>query len=239
MTQTSGWSSTPSGNAQDSSAQEKATQVAQAAKDSGTEVAQAAAEQAKTVTAEAGNQARDLVQEARGQLREQAGAQQQNAVTGLRALVEELQAMAHNSGQSGPASQVADQLADRSRQAADWLEQREPGELLEEFRRLGRRRPGAFLAGAALAGVLAGRLTRGVTAASSDISQQQEHRPLPHPTPDPGYAAQPSGYAATEPSGYAAGGVPPQPTPYPPGVGTAPIYGAPTTTVPPEQGGWR
>lgn len=211
MTQTSDWPSTPSAGASAGGpAQKKATQVAQSAKDSGAEVAQTAAEQAKTVAEQAGRQARDLAQEARSQLREQTGAQQQKAVTGLRALVDELQAMAHDSGQSGPATQVAHQLADRGRQAADWLEQREPGDLLEEFRRVGRRRPGALLAGAALAGVLAGRLTRGAAAASSqDSPPRQDHRPLP------------------------------QPAPYPPGMGTEPIYGAPASELPSEPGGWR
>lgn len=232
MTQTSDWSSTSSDDTSTGSAQEKATQVAQAAKDSGAEVAQSAAEQAKTVAAEAGHQARDLVQEARAQLRDQAGGQQQKAVSGLRALVEELQAMAQGSGQSGPATEIAHQLADRGRQAADWLEQREPGDLLEEFRRLGRRRPGAVLAGAALAGVLAGRLTRGAAAANSADSRPQGDRPVAH-------AAPASGYSAAEASGATLGGMPPQTTPYPTGMGTESGYGAPASERPLDPGGWR
>jgi hypothetical protein len=57
---------------------------------------------------------------------------------------------------------VARQAADRADRVADWLGEREPGDLVEEVRSLARRRPGAFLLGAALAGVVVGRLTRGV-----------------------------------------------------------------------------
>jgi hypothetical protein len=153
------------------SAQEKAAQVGQTAKDSGGQVAQTAAEQVKTVAAEAGRQTRDLLGEARGQLTEQAGSQQQKAVSGLRGLVDELQSMAEKGGQTGPATELAQQASDRVRRAADWLEQRQPGDLLDELRRWARSRPGAFLAGAALAGVLAGRLTRGVVAASSSDAE--------------------------------------------------------------------
>jgi hypothetical protein len=53
---------------------------------------------------------------------------------------------------------------------ADWLEQREPGDLLDEVRRFARRRPGAFVLGALVAGVVAGRMTRGIVAARSDES---------------------------------------------------------------------
>ena len=46
--------------------------------------------------------------------------------------------------------------------AASWLEQREPADLLDEVRNFARRRPGTFLIGAAVAGLAAGRLTRGL-----------------------------------------------------------------------------
>lgn len=250
MTQTSQWPSQPGEEQSAGSAQDKATQVAQSAKDSGAEVAQTAAEQAKSVAAEASHQARDLLQEARGQVREQAGSQQQRVVAGLQALAEELHAMTQNSGQSGPASEVAHQAGERARRAADWLEQREPGDLLTELRRLGRRRPGAFLAGAALAGVLAGRLTRGVAANSNDEPTSSEQRSVPAPGPQgtdpqptwpaadatvtqalyapgvPGYAPGVPGYAPDAPIGAAQ-------VVYPPGPGGGPTYGAAGTYPPP------
>lgn len=82
--------------------------------------------------------------------------------------------MADRGGQSGLATEAARQGADKAHQAAEWLAQREPGDLLDELRSLGRRRPGAFLAGAALAGVLAGRLTRGVASAGHEDDHSRE-----------------------------------------------------------------
>jgi len=47
---------------------------------------------------------------------------------------------------------------------------------LEQVRRVGRERPGAFLLTAALAGVVAGRLTRGVVATHTDDSDTDTDR---------------------------------------------------------------
>jgi hypothetical protein len=61
--------------------------------------------------------------------------------------------------------EVARQASERARTVASCLEEREPGDLLDEVRRFARRKAGVFLAGAALAGVVVGRLTRGAIAA--------------------------------------------------------------------------
>ena len=53
---------------------------------------------------------------------------------------------------------------------ASWLENREPGDLLGEVQRFARNKPGTFLLLAAGAGVLAGRLTRGLTAGAPETS---------------------------------------------------------------------
>jgi hypothetical protein len=60
------------------------------------------------------------------------------------------------------------QAGARAHGAADWLEQRQPGDLVDEARSFARQRPGTFLIGAAVVGVLAGRLTRGAVAAHSE-----------------------------------------------------------------------
>jgi hypothetical protein len=62
------------------------------------------------------------------------------------------------------ATDLAQQAADRAGQLASWLQDREPGDLLDEVSRFARRRPGMFLALAAGAGVIAGRLTRSMAA---------------------------------------------------------------------------
>jgi hypothetical protein len=79
--------------------------------------------------------------------------------------------MADHPQQHGTASELARQGATKAHDVASWLEGREPGDVVEELKRFARQRPGTFLALAAVAGLVAGRLTRGVKdAASGDDS---------------------------------------------------------------------
>lgn len=145
-------------------AKDQAAQVGQTAKEKGSEVAGTAADQAKNVAGEAKAQARNLLDETQSQVREQAGTQKERATTGLRSLGDELRSMADGkpvSEQSGMASDLARQASDKVHGLAGWLESHEPAELLDELRNLARRKPGSFLLGAAAAGAVAGRLTRG------------------------------------------------------------------------------
>jgi hypothetical protein len=174
---------------------EQASNVGQHVGERGSQLAGTAADQAKQVTGEAGRQARDLVGEARGQLGGQASAQQQKVADGLRSLVDELSSMAEKGGQSGPATELAHRAAERVRQAASWLDKREPGDLVGEVRRLGRQHPGTFLLGATLAGVVVGRLTRGAVEAASSTSSDSEgaNGQITAPQPAvPGYERVPS-----------------------------------------------
>ncbi|HEY2239702.1 MAG TPA: hypothetical protein VGI21_12975 [Streptosporangiaceae bacterium] len=143
-------------------AREQASDVGQHARAAGGQVAQTATDQAKQVAAETGRQARDLLGEAQGHATDQASTQQQRAAQQLHSVADELDQMASNSGQSGVATEFARQAANRAHGAASWLEQRQPADLLDEVRSFARRRPGAFLIGAAVAGLAAGRLTRGL-----------------------------------------------------------------------------
>ena len=151
-------------------AKDQAAQVAGTAKEAGAQVAGTVQEQAGQVTAEAGKQARQLLSEAQSQVSEQAAATQQRVSEGLRSLADELAGMAKGSEQSGPATDLAQQAAEKARQAAGWLADRDPGSVLGEVRSFARRKPGAYLAIALGAGVLAGRLTRGLTAPTDDNS---------------------------------------------------------------------
>lgn len=151
-------------------AKEQAGQVAQDAKESGKQVAGTAAEEGKQVLAEGRRQVQDLTAQAGQQVDEQTRVQKDKATAGLRDLADELHAIASgNGGQSGIATDLAQQAATRVHDVAGWLESRNPGEIVDELRGIARRRPGAFLLGAVAAGVVAGRLTRGaVDAARSD-----------------------------------------------------------------------
>lgn len=165
-------------------AKQQASEVGQSVRGAGSQVAGTATERAKDVVAEAQWQARDLLAQAQGQARDQARAQQQQAAGRLHGLAEELSAMAANSGQDGTAAEFARQASGRLHGAASWLEQREPGELVEEVRRFARRRPAVFLFAAAAAGIVAGRLTRGAVEAQKD---SQAEAPA---AGDEGWAAQ-------------------------------------------------
>lgn len=154
-------------------AKSEASDVGQSAVGAGQHVAGVAKDQVANVTAEAGKQAKDLVNQARSELTQQAGQQQQRLAGGLRALGDELQSMVDNGQQSGVATDLAGQAAQKSHEIASWLDDREPGRLVEEVKDFARRRPGAFLLVAASAGLVAGRLTRGIKANSQDESESQ------------------------------------------------------------------
>ena len=164
-------------------ARDQAANVGRSAGEAGSHVAQTATEQAQVVMVEATQQARDLLGEAGGRGREQAAAQQQKAAQQLRTVADELAEMADKGGQSGLATEVARQTADRMHGAASWLEKREPADLMHAVRDFARRRPGTFLVGAAVAGLAVGRLTRGLTAAAQSdpetLPQQPELEPEP------------------------------------------------------------
>ncbi|MEW2431295.1 hypothetical protein AB0877_25055 [Micromonospora sp. NPDC047644] len=147
---------------------DQARQVGSEAAQAGGAVAQTAKEQGAEVGREAARQARNLYGEARSQLASQTGEQQRRAAGGLRSLADEMRSMAEQGGQAGPVSELARQAADRVHGVAGWLEERQPGDLITEVRDYARRNPGTFLVGAAVLGVLAGRLTRGISAAGDD-----------------------------------------------------------------------
>ena len=114
-----------------------------------------AKEQAGEVMSEARDQARTLFDRTRSEMGSQAASQQKRAAESLRSLSGELRSMAGSQQESGMATGLAQQAADKAGQLASWLQDREPGDLLDEVSSFARRRPGAFLALAAGAGVIA------------------------------------------------------------------------------------
>jgi hypothetical protein len=151
-------------------AKDQASEVAATAKRAGGQIKDAVTEQAGAITAEAGRQARQLLGQARSELTEQAAQQQQRVAGGLHSLADELDGMVEGSAQDGVATDLARMGADKARDVAQWLDGRDPGSLIDEVRSYARRRPGTYLAIALGAGLLAGRLTRGLTASSAGAS---------------------------------------------------------------------
>jgi len=150
---------------------DQASDLANSGVQAGKHVGDVAREQASGVAAEAGRQGKNLLEQAQGQLHEQAAEGQQRIAKKLLSISDELGSMAQNSSQ-GVAVDLAQQAAARVRDAGHWLEKREPGQVANEVQSFARRRPAAFLLLAAGAGLVAGRLTRGLKDASAGASTE-------------------------------------------------------------------
>jgi hypothetical protein len=159
-----------SGSSRKEAAKEEAADVARTAAGSAQNVAETAKSEAANVAHEAKANAQDLLHQAKSGLTSQAGTQQQKAAEGIRNISSQLHSMASAPDQQGMAADLVRQAAERTSSMASWLENREPGDLLNEVQRFARNRPGTFLLLAAGAGVLAGRLTRGLTAGAPEAS---------------------------------------------------------------------
>ncbi|MFJ3385533.1 MULTISPECIES: hypothetical protein [unclassified Curtobacterium] len=160
------------------------------AKEQASKVAGTAKEQAQNVAAELSDHARQIFGEASGNLKEQAADQQQRAAGGLRSLSDQLSRMADNDDEQGLAARVVRDLSGRAHSVAGYLDDRDPGSLLDEVKTFAAKRPGTFIAIAAGAGILAGRLTKALTAeAKHEKEHAQEHEAAadhasPSPSPD-------------------------------------------------------
>jgi hypothetical protein len=165
----SGTSTTETSSKTDA-AKGEAGEVTRQAADSAQNVAQTAKDEAANVAGEVKSNAKDLLAQARTDLTAQAGTQQQKAAQGLHSISNELHSMADASDQPGVATDLIRQAAERSQSVATWLDNRDPGSLLNEVKSFARQRPGTFLLAAAGAGILAGRLSRSLSAGAPDTA---------------------------------------------------------------------
>lgn len=173
-------------------AKDQASAVASTTAQAAADVKDTAVEQAGAVATEAKQQAGNVVSEVRDQVAQQTQAQTQRAASGIRAIADQLRDLAEGRPpQSGPALDLIRSLADRAQSLASTVETQGPQGLLEQVRSFARRRPGGFLAAAALAGAAAGRMVKGATADGSSTS-----------TPDTSYGVPDATYSDM-------GGVPP------------------------------
>jgi hypothetical protein len=150
------------------SVKEQASDLKQGAAEAGQHVAGVAKQETKRVASEAGSQARGLMYTVRDEVRDQASTQQSRVAEGIRGLSSQLSGLAQGQPASGVVGDLVDQARERTESIAQWLENREPGDLVEEVKRFARQRPGIFIAVAAGAGILAGRLTKALTSAAHD-----------------------------------------------------------------------
>ena len=181
-------------------AKEQAGDLAQQVKDNAGQVAETAKSEAADVASEVKGNARELFSQAQSDLTEQAGQQQKKVAEGLRSIADELHSMAQ-AGQSGVAADLVGQAADRASSTASWLDGRDPGSLLEEVKGFARERPVAFLAIAAGAGFLAGRLNKGLRAGVPETGNTEQ-------VPEGRHQAAPAGEPAAQGAGHPAAEVP-------------------------------
>lgn len=206
-----GDSDSSSGAAQ--AAKDEAKNVKDTAAQATSQVADTAKQQATQVAGDVRDQAKQLATETKTQLSDQATSQRDRAAEALLSMSSEFRSMAESSSSSGMAAQLARQGADLTEKASYFLSEREPSQILDEVRGLARRRPGQFLVGSAVAGVLAGRMSRGAISARSDDSSSDHYDDARMP-------AQPGGQ-------------------YPPAAGQYDVYGSESTsTAPPTASGW-
>jgi hypothetical protein len=154
-------------------AKSAASDVAGSAKDAGGKVAATGKEQATKVAKDAMGQARELYGQATSQLSEQAGTQQQKAAGTLHTFADDLGSMGAQA-QGGLAAELVQNLESRARGIADWLEQREPEDVLDEVKQFAARRPGVFIGLAAVAGIVAARLTKALVAEAKESAVEPD-----------------------------------------------------------------
>lgn len=83
---------------------------------------------------------------------------------------------------AGAVGECASQLADKLRQVAGDIEQRGVNGVLDDVQNFARRRPGAFLMGAAVVGFTSGRLLRS-SASGGGGAEPADNAPPPTPRP--------------------------------------------------------
>ena len=132
-------------------------------------------DQASQLAQELSSQGRGLVAETKQQLQSQAHDQTQNLAQTLFRWGYETQALVDGRPEEAPmVRQYAQQCADKLNDVASEIEERGVEGLIDEVAQFARRRPGAFLLGAAVVGFGGGRLLRGAKSQDDSIDDDLE-----------------------------------------------------------------
>lgn len=194
------------------------------------QVAATAAQQAKDVAGEVRQQAGSAVQDLRSRAVDEAEGQTRRAAGVLRQWAQDLSELAEKAPGDSPARGVVAQVADRGHRAADYVDKQGAEGIIGDLQNFARRRPGLFLGGALLAGLVAGRLGKvaGKVAQSGDGGQEQSagtatpqysvEPDMPTPLPGAGQWTPPQPVAPSvpppvPPTGPATGDIPAPPHP--------------------------
>ncbi|WP_374984676.1 hypothetical protein [Streptomyces fradiae] len=148
-------------------AKEQASATASRAGQAGREVAGSAAEQAKAVAGEARQQVGSAAHDLRRRVKDEGRGQTERLAGTVRQWADDLEGMAGSASDDSPARGLVGQVAYGGHRAADYLEQHGVDGLVGDLQDFARRRPGVFLGGAVLAGLVAGRVMKAGTAVHS------------------------------------------------------------------------
>lgn len=133
------------------------------------EVKSTVKDQASQLAQELSSQGRGLVEETKQQLQTQAHEQTQSLAQTLFRWGYETQALVDGRPEEAPmVRQYAQQCADKLNDVASEIEERGVEGLIDDVAQFARRRPGAFLLGAAVVGFGGGRLLRGAKSQGDD-----------------------------------------------------------------------
>lgn len=172
---------------------DRASDVSRHAAGAASDTLSGAAQGASAVKDESVAQAKDLIGQVRDQVRTQANSQLGQLGSTMRELASQLDDMSQKGDPETTARTLVSDMAQRTHRMADMVEGREVNDLLDDLRSFARRRPMAFLIGAAGLGLVAGRIGRGVR----DARESAENTPSPYPPP---YPTEPSRQYPIEPA---------------------------------------
>lgn len=144
-----------------------------AAKETAKAVGGQTVERAREVGDTAKTQARGVMDQIGGELRTQAGDQKTRLAAVIREISDELDQVQESN--SGHLAGIAGTAASRGHEVSQWLEQHEPSDLIRVTEDFARRRPLTFLFAAATAGIVVGRMTRGMVGAKRDEHERQPY----------------------------------------------------------------
>jgi len=142
----------------------EASEVTATTRQAAKNVAETSAHEAAAVADVAKDRLSDLVSQSRRELSDQAAGQQQRVAAGLSSMGDQLSRMAEADDEGGIAGQLVRRAASHVSNVGGWLGDRDPQQLLHDVTGFARRRPGTFIAAAAIAGVVVGRLSRALAA---------------------------------------------------------------------------
>jgi hypothetical protein len=200
-------------------AAEKGQEVAATAAEQAKGVASVASEQVATVGSQAVDQARTVLDSASGDVRDQLEQRLRTLSEQARTTAEELQALVDGRPEdAGRTKELAQSASQRIGQMADKADELGVQGVVEEVTDLARRRPVLFLAGAATAGILVGRMARAGKEAQSGSGDGSASPAVGNGSvgATPGWGETATGAPVTSAPTFDPAPLPPAPPPLPP-----------------------